>query len=105
MSITANDSITQIDPKVDHELSQAALEAAIPSLTEKLKALKGDLNQDEQAILHSIVASAARHLETLQEANDKAEYLYMKPISAHASGVVRSRMLALPDELGFPYED
>jgi len=104
MSMT-NDTTAGLDPQLDSELTQAALEAAVPSLAEKLKTLKGELNQDEQAILHSIVASAAKHLETLQEANDKAEYLYLKPISSHASGVVRARMLALPDELDFPYED
>lgn len=105
MSITNSEPMTGIDPQLDSELTQAALEAAIPSLTEKLRLLKDDLSQDEQAILHSIVASAAQHLDTLQEVNDKAEYLYMKPISAHASGVVRTKMLALPDELDFQYED
>ncbi|TDV57695.1 hypothetical protein [Actinophytocola oryzae] len=83
------------------ELDSAALEAALPTLTEKLAALAGELTDSEREVLSSIVTSSALHLEKLQDINVEAEYIYSKPISAAATPEVRSHLLALPETLGF----
>jgi hypothetical protein len=84
----------------DPEFASEELEAALPSLTEKLKALQGDLSEDEQAVFSSIVNSAALHLESLQTLGTTAEVQYFKPISAVATTRVREHLLDLPHELG-----
>ncbi|MFC4852055.1 hypothetical protein [Actinophytocola glycyrrhizae] len=83
------------------ELDSAALEAALPTLTDKLAALAADLSDGEREVLSSIVTSSALHLEKLQDINAEAEYIYSKPISAAATPEVRNHLLALPETLGF----
>jgi hypothetical protein len=83
------------------ELDSAALEAALPTLTEKLAALAGDLSDSERQVLSSIVSSSALHLEKLADINAEAEYIYSKPISAAATPEVRSHLMQLPETLGF----
>jgi hypothetical protein len=90
--------------RTDVELDAYALESALPTLTEKLRSLKGNLNEDEKAVFSSIVRSAAQHLETLQAVNTSAEVKYAKPISAVATTAVRQRLLELPSELGLDEE-
>lgn len=90
-----------IDEKLDKELDEAALEAALPSLTEKLRTLKEGLTQDEVAVLSSIVTTSAVHLKSLHEVNERAEYLFAKPISAAATPAIRSQLLEMPEKLGF----
>ncbi|MFF1496620.1 hypothetical protein [Streptomyces sp. NPDC058304] len=89
------------DPQLDAELDAAALEAALPTLTEKLAALKATLNQDEQAVLSSIVTSSSLHLKELQDINAEADYIFSKPISAAATPAIRMELLDLPNTLGF----
>lgn len=86
------------------ELDSAALEAALPTLTDKLAALAGDLTASEREVLSSIVTSSALHLEKLQDINAEAEYIYSKPISAAATPEVRTHLLSLPETLGFTEE-
>jgi hypothetical protein len=83
------------------ELDSAALEAALPTLTEKLATLAGELSDSERQVLSSIVTSSALHLEKLQDINAEAEYIYAKPISAAATPEVRNHLLSLPETLGF----
>ncbi|MEW1904598.1 MULTISPECIES: hypothetical protein [unclassified Streptomyces] len=89
------------DPALDAELDAAALEAALPTLTEKLAALKATLSQDEQAVLSSIVTSSSLHLKELQDINAEADYIFAKPISAAATPSIRTELLNLPNTLGF----
>jgi len=83
------------------ELDSAALEAALPTLTEKLAGMAAELSPSEREVLSSIVTSSALHLEKLQDINAEAEYIYSKPISAAATPEVRNHLLALPETLGF----
>lgn len=92
---------TPADALLDAELDAAALEAALPTLTDKLAELAGALTEDERAILSSIVTSSSIHLKELQDVNVEAEYIYSKPISAAATPEIRMRLLALPQALGF----
>lgn len=89
------------DPQLDAELDAAALEAALPTLTQKLAALKATLNVDEQAVLSSIVTSSSLHLKELQDINAEADYIFAKPISAAATPAIRMELLDLPNTLGF----
>jgi hypothetical protein len=83
------------------ELDSAALEAALPTLTEKLAQMAMELSPSEREVLSSIVTSSALHLEKLQDINMEAEYIYSKPISAAATPEVRNHLLQLPETLGF----
>lgn len=83
------------------ELDSAALEAALPSLTEKLSQLSSELTPSEREVLSSIVTSSALHLEKLQDINAEAAYIYAKPISAAATPEVRDHLLKLPETLGY----
>ena len=60
------DTISSIDPMLDKELDEAALEAALPTLTAKLLDLKENLSEDEKAVLSSIVTTSAIHLKSLR---------------------------------------
>lgn len=100
--MTADTSlIVSPDAQLDTELDALALEAALPTLTEKLGALAASLTEDERAVLSSIVTSASLHLQTLQDANTEVEYIYAKPISAAATPAIRAQLLDLPEALGF----
>ncbi|MEU6394187.1 hypothetical protein [Streptomyces sp. NPDC046939] len=89
------------DILLDAELDAAALEAALPSLAEKLGVLAGELTVDERAVLSSIVTSASEHLQELQKGNEEALFVFAKPISAAATPEIRNRLIGLPGELGF----
>jgi hypothetical protein len=89
------------DPQLDAELDAAALEAALPTLTEKLASLSESLTEDERAVLSSIVTSSSLHLRELQKVNAEAAYIYSKPISAAATPTIRAQLLTLPETLGF----
>lgn len=80
--------------------SSAALEAALPTLTKKLKALTSTLSREEQAVFSSIVNSAALQLKAAEAIESTAEVRYAKPISAVATVAVRKRILQLPKTLG-----
>ena len=95
------DTISSIDPMLDKELDEAALEAALPTLTAKLLDLKENLSEDEKAVLSSIVTTSAIHLKSLQAVNENAEYLFAKPISAAATPIIREKLLYMPESLGF----
>jgi len=84
----------------DSEIDVKALEASLPTLTKKLRALQSDLSDDEQAVFSSIVSSAALHLQQMQAITDVASIAYMKPISAVASVGVRQHLVDLPKTLG-----
>ncbi|MFF7275835.1 hypothetical protein [Streptomyces griseorubiginosus] len=92
------------DLALDIELDAAALEAALPTLTEKLGLLSADLSADERAVLSSIVTSAALHLEELQKVDAEGLYIFAKPISAAATPEIRMGLIGLPGELGFVEE-
>lgn len=92
------------DIQLDVELDAAALEAALPTLTEKLGLLAADLSVDERAVLSSIVTSASLHLQELQKDNAEALYIFAKPISAAATPEIRMGLIDLPGELGFVEE-
>jgi hypothetical protein len=81
-------------------LDEGALEAALPTLTKKLKELQKGLSAEEQAVLSSIVNSAALHLKSMQAIESTAEIRYAKPISAAATVGVRKKLLDLPKTLG-----
>jgi hypothetical protein len=85
-----------IRAKNPEELDSRALEAALPSLTEKLRALEEALSDDERQVFSSIVNSAAIHLETIQAMSETTELAYAKPISAVATLGVRDHLMALP---------
>ena len=82
------------------EITSAALEASLPTLTRKLEELKKGLNPDEQAVFSSIVNSAALHLEAMQAIGHTAQIAYAKPISAVATVGVRKQLINLPKALG-----
>ncbi|MET9426200.1 MULTISPECIES: hypothetical protein [unclassified Streptomyces] len=89
------------DLLLDAELDAAALEAALPTLAEKLGILSAELTADERAVLSSIVTSASMHLQELQKGNEEALFIFAKPISAAATPEIRNRLIDLPGELGF----
>jgi len=89
------------EAELDAELDAAALEAALPTLTEKLAGLAESLTEDERAVLSSIVTSSSLHLRELQKVNAEAAYIYTKPISAAATPSIRAQLLTLPERLGF----
>jgi hypothetical protein len=100
--MTASTDATHVpDAELDAELDSAALEAALPTLTAKLESLSSSLNEDERAVLSSIVTSASLHLKELQSVQTEAEYIYSKPISAAATPAIRMQLLELPTTLGF----
>lgn len=78
----------------------ASLEAALPTLTKKLKELGASLSPEEQAVFSSIINSAATHLKSISAVEATAEIRYMKPISAVATPAVRKQILSLPRTLG-----
>jgi hypothetical protein len=82
------------------EISPAALEASLPTLTKKLEELKKGLSPDEQAVFSSIVNSASLHLEAMQAIGHSANIRYEKPISAVATVGVREALIKLPKTLG-----
>lgn len=90
-----------LDVVLDAELDAAALEAALPTLTEKLAALAAGLSEDEKAVLSSIVTSSSLHLQELQQTNPEAVYIFSKPISAAATPEIRNHLVNLPEALGF----
>jgi len=99
MSMTKEQATTG----ADSEFAAEELEAALPTLTDKLKALQRDLSEDERAVFSSIVNSAALHLERLQTlagGAEDAEMSFFKPISAVATTTVRRHLLELPHTLG-----
>jgi len=80
---------------------QADLEAALPSLLDKLGALRGELDGDEQTVFDEIVRSAARHTEQVKADDvESHERIFMKPMSVHLTEGMRDEMLALPKRLG-----
>lgn len=81
-------------------LSSEALEAALPTLTKKLKELQGGLSEEEKAVFSSIVSSAALHLKSMDALGTTAKIEYAKPISAAATVGVRKSIVALPKKLG-----
>ncbi|HEX6370901.1 MAG TPA: hypothetical protein VF006_18425 [Longimicrobium sp.] len=81
------------------ELNAAALEASLPSLTDKLRELTKDLTESERQVFSSIVNSAALHLETIQAVGHTAEISYAKPISAVATVGVRQALMEMPATL------
>jgi hypothetical protein len=81
--------------------NSAALEAALPTLTKKLKQMQQTMSRDELAIFSSIVNSAAMQLKSAAAIEDDvAEVRYAKPISAVATTAVRNQILRLPKTLG-----
>ncbi|MET9496306.1 hypothetical protein [Streptomyces sp. NPDC006552] len=100
--MTNGTDVTTQNPDIllDAELDAAALEAALPTLAEKLAVLAGDLSTDERAVLSSIVTSASLNLQELQKGNEEALFVFAKPISAAATPEIRSRLIGLPNELG-----
>lgn len=92
------------DLMLDAELDAAALEAALPTLAEKLGLLSADLTVDERAVLSSIVTSASLHLRELQKGNEEALFVFAKPISAAATPEIRMGLIDLPEQLGFTGE-
>lgn len=81
-------------------LNSEALEAALPTLTKKLKELQNGLSADEKAVFSSIVSSAALHLKSMEAIGTTAKIEYAKPISAAATAGVRKSIVALPKKLG-----
>jgi hypothetical protein len=81
-------------------LDAGALEAALPTLTKKLKHLQKGLSPEEQAVFSSIVSSASLHLKSMKAIESTAEIRYSKPISAAATVGVRNGLLQLPKTLG-----
>lgn len=55
-----------------NEISAAAVEASLPSFTKKLEELKKGLSPGEQAVLSSIVNSAALHAKAMQPISHSA---------------------------------
>jgi hypothetical protein len=76
-------------------VDEAALDKALPSLTEKLHELEGGLSEEERAVFSGIVNSAAVHLESMQAIAGDMEIRYSKPISAAATASVRDQMIEL----------
>jgi hypothetical protein len=85
--------------KAKSELDSKALEASLPSLTKKLRALQEGLNEEEKAVFSSIVNSASIHLQSLQAVSHTADIIYSKPISAVATVGVRKALVNLPATL------
>lgn len=81
-------------------INQETLEAALPTLTNKLAALTGKLTEEERAVFSSIVNSAALHLKSMDAISSTAAVEYAKPISAAATVVVRNGLVDLPGALG-----
>ena len=98
---TRPDLDASVDARAQAEINASALEAALPTLTEKLGGLSASLTENERAVLSSIVTSASLHLKQLQDINIEADYIYSKPISAAATPAIRSQLLDLPETLGF----
>ena len=81
-------------------LQASDLEEALPTLTQKLREMQQLLSPEEQAVLRSIVKSAATHLQSMDAVEINEKVRYFKPISAAASPAVRSNLIQLPKILG-----
>ena len=89
-----------LEIKMAKSPDSVALEAALPTLTKKLKQLTSDLTPEEQAVFSSIVNSAALQLRSVAALESDAKIQYAKPISAVATVAVRKKILDLPKTLG-----
>lgn len=86
--------------------SSGELEAALPTLIEKLKAMQESLNDDEKRVFSDIIRSAAKHSEVIKAAGEGAleKIRYMKPMSVHATDAVREHLIGLPKSLDLSSE-
>jgi|GEM_PF-4900979 hypothetical protein len=77
------------------------LEAALPSLVEKLKALAETLSPDERVVFSEIIESAADHSEVVT-AHDEGDLriVYAKPKSVYSTASMKREYIKLPKTLG-----
>ena len=79
------------------------LDAAMPTLVDKLKDLRKQLGEAEVGAFDEIIRSAALHTDsTLQ--SQGAGAMYTKPISATATMSMKQQMVNLPSILQIPEE-
>jgi hypothetical protein len=77
------------------------LEAALPSLIKKLKALKENLSPEEQTVFSELVESAALHTEVVQAHEEGPEQIiFAKPKSVYSTLKMKAEYVRLPSTLG-----
>ena len=83
------------------DLNSEQLEAAFPTLMEKLRDLNEDLSPEDKSLFAAIINSATEHASFLQENNGAVDKLaYNKPIQAIATARVRKMIMDLPESIG-----
>ena len=92
----------QIGSQVPHGrreiLDPHKLEAAMPKLINKLQELQQELSPEEKKVFGEIINSAARHTNSVVEAQYKGSQ-FTKPISAAATLRMKHQMIDLPKTL------
>ena len=90
-----------------HAQSPEELEAALPSLVNKLKELQATLSPQEQVVFGEIIESAALHTQSVQ-ADDEGihdKILFAKPKSVHSTTKMKAEYLKLPATFGLKSDD
>jgi hypothetical protein len=83
------------------DLSSEQLEAAFPTLMEKLRELNKDLSAEDKSVFAAIINSATEHASFLDENNGSVDKLaYNKPIQAIATTGIRKMIMELPESIG-----
>lgn len=82
--------------------SSDELEAALPTLIEKLQQLQQGLTPEEQLVFQEIIESAALHTQSIQGQDVRGHTAqdfsasYVKPMSSMATFAMRQQYLTLP---------
>lgn len=82
------------------------LEAALPSLIDKLKELQKSLSPEEKLVLSEIIESAALHTDLVEAHEEGApELAYTKPKSVHSTVAMKKQYKQLPEVLGLKQKE
>jgi len=83
------------------DLTSEQLEAAFPTLMEKLRELNKDLSEEDRTVFAAIINSATEHASFLNDNNGSVDTLaYNKPIQAIATPGIRKMIMELPESIG-----
>ena len=83
------------------DLSSQQLEAAFPTLMEKLRELNKDLTDEDKSVFAAIINSATEHASFLNDNKGSVDTIaYNKPIQAIATSGIRKMIMELPESIG-----
>jgi hypothetical protein len=83
------------------DLTATQLEAALPTLVEKLRELNKDLSDEDKSVFAAIINSATEHASFLSVTDGSIDApAYSKPIQAITTLGIRKIIMGLPDSIG-----